>query len=201
MGQRTQLVVEVTKVTEDYSTKKKTKKTYVGSYHNQWGIGKMQLWDVMRFLTTYVDSMEEGFTFPEKLYKGWLLNGNEYEHPFKGKATPERVMKWINTTQDNNNGGMLLKVEVDKYNYLQSGKLYIFNDPEREYSRYCDQHPNEDVAWENFKVSRVVRFVEYMNYDPIYFSGDDNEAFISSFLSLLRYCHIEIVQPKQKDED
>lgn len=198
MGQRTQLVVEVTKVTENYTTGKKTKKTYVGSYHNQWGIAKMQLLDVIRFLTTYPDSMEEGFTFPERLHKGYLLNGSKYECQFKGKATPEKVMEWINTTQDNNNGGMLLKIEVDRHNYIQSGQLYIFNDPESEASRYYEQHPNEDWAYGRFKVERVIRFVEYMNYDAGYFSGADNEAFITSFLSLLKYYHIEIMQPTPK---
>ena len=42
-------------------------------------------------------------------------NGKEYEVPFKGKATPEKVMKWINDTQDNNNGGMLLKIKMNRY--------------------------------------------------------------------------------------
>ena len=40
MGQRTQMVVEVTKAEHNYKTGKDTKKKYLGSYHNQWGIGK-----------------------------------------------------------------------------------------------------------------------------------------------------------------
>lgn len=200
MGQRTQLVVEVTKIEEDYATEKKTKKTFVGSYHNQWGIGKMQLLDVIRMVTSYVDSMDREYTFPEKLHKGWLLKGKEYEHPFKGKATPERVMKWINTTQGNNNGGMLLKLNVDHFNYIKSGELYFFNDPETEYSRYCDEHPNEDMSWKEFKVERVIRFVEYMNYDPMYFSDEDNEAFVSAFIGLMRFYNIKIMQPKPKED-
>ena len=90
MGQRTQLVVEVTKVERNYDTGKDTKTKYLGSYHNQWGIGKMQLLDVMRFLTTYFDSCSMEFKLPDTLHKGWLMND---EYVFKGKVTPERVMK------------------------------------------------------------------------------------------------------------
>lgn len=199
MGQRTQMVVEVVKTVEDYSTGKKTKKTYVGSYHNQWGIAKMQLLDVMRFVTSYRDDFsKDDYVMPERLYKAYLLDGKEYEHPFKGKATPEKVMDWINKSQDNNNGGLLLKLNVDNFDSIQSGELYIFNDPETEGSRYCKEHPEEEEAWRNFKVDRVVRFVEYMNYDPQYFSGDENEAFITSFLSLLRFYKIKIMEPETK---
>lgn len=195
MGQRTQLVVEVTKVTEDYTTKKKTKKTYVGSYHNQWGIGKMQLFDVIRMVTSYVDSMDEEYTFPERLHKAYLLNGKEYENPFKGKATPERVMKWLNT-QDNNNGGMLLKLKVDRFNYIESGELYFFNDPETEGSRYCEQHPEDEDAWYNFKVDRQISLLEYINYMPEYF----NEPFITAFTALMRFYNIQIMEPKPKED-
>lgn len=198
MGQRTQLVVEVTKVNEDYSTGKKTKKTYVGSYHNQWGIGKMQLLDVMRMVTSYVDSMEDEYKFPDKLHKGWLLNDKKYEHAFKGKATPEKVMKWINTTQDNNNGGMLLKLNVDHFNYIESGELYFFNDPERESCIYSEQHPEDEDAWENFKVDRQISFLDYINYTPEYF----DEPFITAFTALMRFYNIKIMKPENnKRED
>lgn len=74
MGQRTQSVFEVVKTFEDYSTGKKTKKTYVGSYHNQWGIAKMQLLDVMRFVTTYQEGCsKDDYVMPERLYKAYLL--------------------------------------------------------------------------------------------------------------------------------
>ena len=194
MGQRTQLVVEVTKVERNYETGKDTKTKYLGSYHNQWGIGKMQLLDVMRFLTTYFDSCSREFELPDKLYKGWLMND---EYIFKGKVTPERVMKWMYTKQDNNNGGMLLKVKMNRYCYIESGELYIFNDPETEYCRYTDAHPDEEVEWDRFKISRLIRFTEYMNYFPEYFSGSENESFVSAFLSLLRFYNIKIVQPEQ----
>lgn len=195
MGQRTQLVVEVTKTERNYDTGKDVKTKYLGSYHNQWGIGKMQLLDVMRFLTTYVDSCADEYKFPDRLHKGWLLP--EDQRPFKGKATPEKVMQWIHLTQDNNNGGMLLKVKMDRYGYIKSGELYIFNDPETEYCRYTDKHPDEDIDWGKFKVERVISFVEYMNYDPQYFSGSENEAFVSAFLSLLRFYNIKIMEPEQ----
>ena len=197
MGQRTQLVVEVTKVEKDYSTGKKTKKTFVGSYHNQWGIGKMQLLDVIRMVTSYVDSMDREYTFPEKLHKAWLLNGKEYEHPFKGKATPERVMNWINKTQDNNNGGLLLKLKVDHFNYIESGELYFFNDPERESCIYSEQHPEDEDGWKNFKVDRQISFWDYINYTPKYF----NEPFVTAFTGLMRFYNIQIMEPKPKEED
>jgi len=196
MGQRTQLVIEVTKPQRDYDTGKDVKKTYVGSYHNQWGIGKMQLLDIMMFVNTYFCDCDEGIKFPERLSKGYLLNGKEYEVPFEGKATPEKVMKWINDTQDNNNGGMLLKIKMNRYGQIESGKLFIFNDPESEGSKYYSEHPDADDK--SFEVDRIVRFVEYMNYDPRYFSGENNEAFVSSFLSLMKYYNIEIVQPKSE---
>ena len=197
MGQRTQLVVEVTKVERNYETGKDTKTKYLGSYHNQWGIGKMQLLDVMRFLTSYFDACDREFQLPDRLHKGWLLP--EDQRPFKGKATPEKVMKWMYLTQDNNNGGMLLKVKMDRYCSIESGELYIFNDPETEYSSYTDEHPDEEVEWEKFKIGRLIRFTEYMNYFPEYFSGSENEAFISSFLSLLRFYNIKIVEPKREN--
>ena len=196
MGQRTQLVVEVTKVKKDFSTGKKTKKTYVGSYHNQWGLGKMQLFDVIRMVTSYVDNMEDEYKFPDKLHKGWLLNGKEYEHPFKGKVTPEKVMEWINTTQDNNNGGMLLKLKVDRFHYIESGELYFFNDPEREGSIYCEQHPEDEDAWKNFKVDRQISFLDYINYTPEYF----DEPFITAFTALMRFYNIQIMKPEPKEE-
>jgi len=197
MGQRTQLVIEVTKPQRNYDTGKDVKKTYVGSYHNQWGIGKMQLLDIMMFVNTYFCDCDGGIKFPEKLNKGYLLNGNEYEVPFEGKATPEKVMNWMRETQDNNNGGMLLKVKMDRYGHITSGELYIFNDPETEYCRYTDAHPDEDINWDKFKIERVIRFVEYLNYDPQYFSGERNESFVSAFLSLLRFYNIKIVQPEE----
>ena len=88
----------------------------------------MQLWDVMRFLTTYNGDDYDGYKLPERLYKAYLMDD---EYVFKGAATPENVMNWINTSQDNNDGGILLKVNMDRYgNMIESGELYIFNDPE-----------------------------------------------------------------------
>lgn len=195
MGQRTQSVFEVVKTFEDYSTGKKTKKTYVGSYHNQWGIAKMQLLDVMRFVTTYQDGCsKDDYVMPERLYKAYLLNGKEYEHPFKGKATPEKVIEWLNG-QDNNNGGLLLKLNVNHYNNIQSGELYIFNDPEKEYSDYYNEHPDGDSN-KVFNVNRQISFFEYMCLYPEYF----NEPFVTAFTALMRFYNIEIKEPESEDK-
>lgn len=196
MGQRTQSVFEVVKTFEDYSTGKKSKKTYIGSYHNQWGIGKMQLLDVMRFVTTYQDGCsKDGYDMPERLYKAYKLDGKEYETPFKGKATPEKVMDWINKTQDNNNGGLLLKLNVDNFNDIQSGELYIFNDPEKDYDNYYDKHPDDDSD-KTFDVNRCISFFEYMSLRPRYF----NEPFITAFTALMRFYNIEIKEPEREDK-
>lgn len=191
MGQRTQLVIEVIKTDHDYQTNKDKKTRYVGSYHNQWGIGKMQLTDVIRFLTSYIDDFSD-YELPKKLYKAWLM---EDEYVFKGKVTPERVMNWMNTKQDNNNGGILLKVNVNNYSEIESGELYIFNDPEIEVSRYYDEHPEEPYSNDNYRVQRIVSLVDYMSYTPQYFSGEQNEAFVSAFLSLMKFYNIKIMEP------
>lgn len=196
MGQRTQSVFEVVKTFEDYSTGKKSKKTYVGSYHNQWGIAKMQLLDVMRFVTSYQDGCsKDDYIMPEKLYKAYLLDGKEYEHPFKGKATPKRVMDWMNKTQDNNDGGLLLKLNVDNFNHIQSGELYIFNDPEKDYCDYYDEHPDGDSD-KVFNVNRQISFFEYMCLYPEYF----NEPFVTAFTALMRFYNIEIKEPEREDK-
>ena len=196
MGQRTQSVFEVVKTFEDYSTGKKSKKTYVGSYHNQWGFAKMQLFDVMRFITTYQEGCsKDDYNMPERLYKAYRLDGNEYERPFKGKATPKRVMDWMNKTQDNNNGGLLLKLNVDHFNYIQSGELYIFNDPEKDYDEYYDKHPDGDSN-KVFDINRCISFFEYMSLYPQYF----NEPFVTAFTALMRFYNIEIKEPEREGE-
>ena len=196
MGQRTQSVFEVVKTFEDYSTGKKTKKTYVGSYHNQWGIAKMQLLDEMRFVTSYQDGCsKDDYIMPEKLYKAYLLDGKEYEHPFKGKATPKRVMDWMNKTQDNNDGGLLLKLNVDNFNHIESGELYIFNDPEKDYCDYYDEHPDGDSD-KVFNINRCISFFEYMSLYPQYF----NEPFVTAFTALMRFYNIEIKEPEREDK-
>lgn len=187
MGQRTQMVVEVTKVEHNYKTGKDTKKKYLGSYHNQWGIGKMQLWDVVRFLTTYNNGCEE-YKLPERLYKAYLMDD---KYVFTGKATPERVMDWFRT-QDNNNGGMLLKVNVNRYGDVESGELYIFNDPEIEASREYEKNPNAEP---NYSVNRYISLREYVLYCPEYFNTD----FLTMFTALLRFYNIKIVEPKETE--
>lgn len=187
MGQRTQMVIEVTKTEHNYKTGKDTKKKYLGSYHNQWGIGKMQLWDVMRFLTTYNSGLDE-YKLPERLHKAYLMDD---KYVFTGKATPERVMDWFRT-QDNNNGGMLLKVNVNKYGDVESGELYIFNDPEQEASREYEKNPNAEP---NYSVNRYISLREYILYCPEYFNTD----FLTAFTALLRFYNIKIVEPKETE--
>ena len=188
MGQRTKMVVEVTETKHNYKTGKDTKKRHLGSYYNQWGIGKMQLWDVIRFLTTYNGCCED-YKLPERLHKAYLM---EDKYIFGGKATPERVMEWMNTSQDNNNGGILLKVKLDKYGYIESGELYIFNDPETEACRIHEKNPDAECS---YNVERYVSLREYVLYCPEYFNTD----FLTAFTALLRFYNIEIIEPKEED--
>lgn len=189
MGQRTQMVVEVVKTVEDYSTEKKTKKTYLGSYHNQWGIAKMQLLDVMRFVTSYQDGFsKDAYVMPERLHKGFLMDD---ESVFKGKATPERVIDWLNK-QDNNNGGLLLKLNVDNFDYIQSGELYIFNDPEHDYDEAVKANGGNEDGVDYSEVNRIISFMDYVTIFPEYFNPD----FITAFTALMRFYNIKIVEPK-----
>lgn len=189
MGQRTQIVIEVTKTEHNYKTGKDTKKKYLGSYHNQWGIGKMQLWDVLRFLTTYNDCRGE-YKLPERLHKAYLMDD---KYIFTGKATPERVIDWFGT-QDNNDGGILLKVNLDGYGMIESGELYIFNDPEMEANKEYEKNPNAEP---NYSVNRYISLREYIMYCPEYFNVD----FLTAFTALLRFYNIKIVEPKENEND
>ena len=190
MGQRTQLVIEVTETKHNYKTGKDTKKKYIGSYHNQWGIGKMQLWDVIRFLTTYNGDYED-YKLPERLHKAYLM---EDKYIFGGRVTPERVMEWMNTSQDNNNGGILLKVKLNKYGDIESGELYIFNDPEQEARKEYEKNPNAEPT---YNVNRYISLREYIMYCPGYFNTD----FLTAFIALLRFYNIKIVEPKENGGD
>lgn len=189
MGQRTQMVIEVTKTEHNYKTGKDTKKKYLGSYHNQWGIGKMQLWDVMRFLTTYNNGREE-YKLPERLHKAYLMDD---EYVFTGEATPERVMDWFGT-QDNNDGGLLLKVNIDRCGNVESGELYIFNDPEMDAHNEYKKNPSAEP---NYSVNRYMSLWDYVQYMPEYFNTD----FLTAFTAFLRFYNIKIVEPKDKETE
>lgn len=158
MGQRTQIVINVKNLDNG--------KEQTGSYYNQWGLAKIQLLDVVRALTEYINYGEE-YKMPDKLYKARKMGGEECETPFKGDANPQNVIKWINETQDNDNGGLLLKLTTQN-GFINSGKLYLFNDPEAE---------NID------EVNRAVTFEEYLNFNPEYIDDD----FSNMFLSMLRF--------------
>lgn len=164
MGQRTQLVVEIF----EKNRFKNGYKRSLASYHNQWGFAKMQIFDVMRLITTYINY--EGFNFPDYLHKGFRLPESE---SFNGIATPENVMTWINNYCDNNNGGALLKLLIKDYQ-VEAGKLYLFNDPESDGSG---------------KVNRHVSLDEYVNFNPEYFNDD----FINYFNSFLKFYNIKLM--------
>ena len=185
MGQRTQMVVEVVKPEYSQKAKRYVTKRFVGSYHNQWGIGKMQLWDVMRFLTNYNDGLAD-YELPKYLHKAYLM---EDAYTFKGKPTPQAVMEWMNTTQDNNDGGILLKVKMDKYGVVDSGELYIFNDPEMGAHKEYEKNPKAEP---DYSVNRYISLREYIMYCPEYFTVD----FLTAFTALLRCYNIKIMEPK-----
>ena len=189
MGQRTQIVIEVYKTEKDYKTNTEVKKHYVGSYHNQWGLGTMQLRDIKRFLTTYYSGFED-YELPKQLYKAYKMD-DETDFTFNKECTVENIMDWLNR-QDNNNGGLFLTVNMDRFGYIEDGKLYIFNDPEAENSRELDKNPNfKDYV----EVNRIVDFWEYINFFPNYFTND----FVTGFLAELSEHHIEIVKPTRED--
>lgn len=117
MGQNTQSVVFVREEKANKVNK------YSASYFNRCGFAKMQLF--IRIITTYIGP--EGFKFPARLHKAFKPEDGQ----FKGRATPQNVINRINKTQDNNNGGALLKPDV-KGGYTEAGELYLFNDRETE---------------------------------------------------------------------
>lgn len=165
MGQNTQLVVFVREEKANKVNK------YLASYFNRCGFAKMQLFDVIRIITTYIGP--EGFKFPAQLHKAFKLEDGQ----FKGRATPQNVINWINKTQDNNNGGALLKLDV-KGGYIEAGELYLFNDRETEGTK---------------NVNRCVSFDEYTRFNPDYFDED----FIAYFKAFLRFYNIKIVEHKK----
>lgn len=167
MGQRTQAIIEIT------NFKYGEKETFTGFYYNQWGLAKMQLWDIVRMVTTYFDYGK--IEMPQQLHKAVIFTPDK---PLAGNVTPENTINWLNH-QHNNNGGFLLKLVTDNYQ-ITSGELYLFNDPEAE-GESC--------------VNRVVSLAEYIQFNPEYFSGE----FITMFTNLLDFYNIKIMG-KSDDE-
>ena len=190
MGQRTQIVIEVNKIERDSKTNKDIIKKYVGSYHNQWGIATMQLRDIKRFLTTYYNGFGD-YKLPEQLYKAYFLK-DKYDYPFNEECTLENIMKWLNC-QDNNDGGLFLTVNMDKYGTIEDGKLYIFNDPEADNRNLPDNASDDDYVG----VNRIIGFWEYLNYYPKYFTKD----FVTGFFAELAEHNIEIVEKMEANND
>lgn len=190
MGQRTQIVIEVTVDGEKWlpdCTKVKDPKTYVASYHNQWGFAKKQLFDVVRFLTENhrKESVDKNkFVFPKDLQDAFLIDD---DFKYRGKATPEKVMDYLNR-MDNNNGGLFLKINMDEHYRVESGKLYIFNDPESECSQALDE--NKPTPEGGYRVNRAVSLMEYVSFNQRYFDID----FLTMFTAMLRFYNIEIVE-------
>lgn len=162
MGQRTQIVVKVI----ERNTYDNTEKTHIGCYHNQWGIAKMQLMDAINLFNTYINY--KGFEFPKHLAKAYLLGEDET----CTNPTIEGVMDYLNH-QDNNDGGLFIELEVEDQ-LIKSGKMYIFNDAERE----------------GKPVDRIVSLAEYINYYPEYFNAD----FYAMFTACLHYHNIELIE-------
>lgn len=162
MGQRTQIVVKVI----ERHTFRDTVETHIGCYHNQWGIGKMQLMDAINLFNHYIDY--DGFKFPKRLAKAYLLDEDE-----TCKDTSiAGVIDYLNH-QDNNDGGLLIELEV-KDCYITGGKMYIFNDAERE----------------GKEVDRVISLAEYIGYYPEYYNPD----FYAMFTACLHCHNIELIE-------
>lgn len=167
MGQRTQIVVKVTVASSPYS---KEVSVHYGTYHNQWGLAKVQIKDIIRMLTYYNQSYDH-YQLPRTLGKAWLTNQEEW----CTDLTPEGVQKYLNTT-DNNDGGVFLDLQVE-YNEVIGGKVYLYSDPEAE------KHHTEGVEG-------PISLSTYIRSNPRYYDKD----FYKAFISLCKHYNVEIVK-------
>lgn len=167
MGQRTQIVVKV----NEHDKYTKTTKTRIASYHNQWGIAKMQLMDAINLLNTYIDGE---FKFPKQLAKAWLLDKEDTckDTSIKG------VIDYLNH-MDNNDGGLYIELEIEDYD-ISKGKMYIFNDAEVE----------------GQEVNRVVSLAEYISYYPRYYDSD----FYTMFTACLRFHNVQLIEEYHEND-
>ena len=174
MGQRTQIVV---KVIEDksasYFNEKPDIHTHSAVYHNQWGFAKMQLFDVINLLNTYIPY--EGWSMPERLHKAFL----DKDVAIREEASVEEAAHIFNKVADNNNGGVYVELIV-KDRYIQEGKLVLFSDPEAEYK------DDEDYVWE---ARPYISLLQYIKYHRRYFDKD----FYRMFLATLKFYNIKLI--------
>ena len=178
MGQRTQMVVDVDIVKTNYEDETTDKQHVIGCYHNQWGIGKMQLLDVINLLNTYVDF--DGFKLPKRLHKGWLLP--DEERITQPNPSIYEVMNYLNQ-MDNNNGGIYIKINVKDHSIVD-GYMCIFNDPEEDSANHSDRDSLD------FGVDRIISYKQWRDYYKRYF----NRHFDSMFKQTLKFYNIKLIE-------
>ena len=166
MGQRTQIVVRV-KAVISYSKKMSV---HYATYHNQWGLAKMQMKDVIRMLTHYAVDYED-YELPKQLSKAWRMSQDEW----CTDLTPEGVREYLNCT-DNNDGGIFLDL-VAENSEIVGGKMYIYSDPE------ASKHATD-------KVEGPISLSTYIRSNPAYYDKD----FYKALIDICKYYNVEIVK-------
>ena len=166
MGQRTQIVVRV-KAVSSYSRKESV---HYASYHNQWGLAKVQMKDVIRMLT-YYNADYDNYELPKQLAKAWRLPQDEW----CTDLTPEGVCDYLNH-QDNNDGGIFLDLVAEDQEIVE-GKMYIYSDPE------ASKHATD-------KVEGPISLSTYIRSNPHYYDKD----FYKALIDICKYYNVEIVK-------
>ena len=174
MGQRTQLIVKVNETRYNGE-----KRTITGTYHNQWGFARMQLFDIINLLNTYINGTWE---MPKQLAKGFL----EDEKYSCKDLTINGVTNYLNNYADNNNGGAFIELNVERYQIV-SGKLVLFSDPESESSMLSN---GESIL----NARPFMSYKKYKSFNEQYFTKE----FDRMFLSTLKYYNVKIIT-KAKD--
>lgn len=173
MGQRTQLIVKVNETRYNGE-----KRTITGTYHNQWGFARMQLFDIINLLNTYINSTWE---MPKQLAKGFL----EDEKYSCKDLTIDGITDYLNNYADNNNGGAFIELNIERYQIV-SGKLVLFSDPESESSILN--------AKDRLDTRPFISYKKYKSFNEQYFTKE----FDRMFLSTLKYYNVKIIT-KAKD--
>lgn len=166
MGQRTQIVVRVIH-SKSYSN---TVSVHTASYHNQWGLAKVQIKDAIRMLT-YRNTNDDFYRLPKTLSKAHKIE-NEYNCK---DFTPEGVRKYLNC-QDNNDGGLFLDL-IAEDNEIIGGKMYMYSDPE------ASKHATQNVEG-------PISLSTYIRSNPHYYDKD----FYKMLLDVCKYYNVEIVK-------
>lgn len=168
MGQRTQLIVKVNETRYNGE-----KHTITGTYHNQWGFARMQLFDIINLLNTYINGTWE---MPKQLAKGFL----EDEKYSCKDLTIDGITDYLNNYADNNNGGAFIELNVERYQIV-SGKLVLFSDPESESSMLNVK--------DRLDARPFVSYKKYKSFNEQYFTKE----FDKMFLSTLKYYNVKII--------